>query len=406
MKKYILSTLVIVTTVILSLNDFNIPLVSGESREDKPITLADIESLENSIIIEGIDMTSSKAPAGDADGEIIFDDTFDDKGLQEIDNETIIHDRNNRTINTSAKKKAGSASNTKRKKQKKVNRQQENEASLTIEDLKKKDSKWHLSEHIIQKGENIWEIAEEYETNYRYIIRINNVDEPKRLLPGKKLKIPNRQGVTYKIQEGDTLYRIAERYNVERERIVSHNNIRKDKIYYGNDIFLPGATVPVNDNYINDAVNEPREKINRTASLKRPVKKKSNNNIMAFSWPVKGRITSSFGKRVDPFTKMKKFHCGIDISCNEGTPIKASFDGKVIFSGWKDGYGKVVVLKHEKGYITVYAHNSENLVDTGDDVSRGKVIAYSGMTGAVTGAHLHYEIRKYLAPLDPMKMLK
>ena len=401
MKKYILSTIIIAVTLILSLNEFNIPLVNGEAREKKPITLADIESLENSIIIDGLDMTSTDRPGSNADGEIIFDDTFDDTSLKEVDNNSEFPVR---TRQKPAKKKTKPSLKATSSKPEIKNRRKDDEKSITIETLKKDDRRWHLTEHVIKKGENIWEIAENYDTNYRYIIRINNVDEPKRLLPGKKLKIPNRKGIVYTIQKGDTVYRIAKRYNISREKIVAHNDIQKDKIYYGNDIFIPGVTRALNNNQINNDIKE--DKVNRTASSNRSKLKNSGKGIMAFSWPVKGKITSSFGKRTDPFTRTKKFHCGIDISCNEGTPVKASYDGKVIFSGWKDGYGKVVILKHNKGYITVYAHNSENLVDVGDTIHKGKIIAYSGMTGAVTGAHLHYEIRKYLAPLDPVKMLK
>lgn len=121
---------------------------------------------------------------------------------------------------------------------------------------------------------------------------------------------------------------------------------------------------------------------------------------------MRGKITSGFGTRRDPLSGKRRFHCGIDISANVGTPVRASAGGKVIFSGWKDGYGKVVILRHRGGYITVYAHNSKNNVRINDFVKRGTVIARSGMTGAVTGAHLHFEIRKYVTPLNPLRLLR
>jgi len=78
----------------------------------------------------------------------------------------------------------------------------------------------------------------------------------------------------------------------------------------------------------------------------------------------------------------------------------------VIFSGWKDGYGNTVIMRHEDGYITVYAHNLKTTVEEGAFVKQGGTVALSGRTGAVTGAHLHFEIRKYLTPLDPLRLLR
>ncbi|HSA15316.1 MAG TPA: M23 family metallopeptidase, partial [Spirochaetota bacterium] len=92
-------------------------------------------------------------------------------------------------------------------------------------------------------------------------------------------------------------------------------------------------------------------------------------------------------------------------SAEEGTPIKAAAAGTVIFSDWKNGYGKVIVIRHDNGYISVYAHNSSNEVQKGDQVKSGDIVALSGSTGAVTGAHLHFEIRKYVTPLNPTRFL-
>ena len=125
---------------------------------------------------------------------------------------------------------------------------------------------------------------------------------------------------------------------------------------------------------------------------------------MVFSWPARGRITSSFGNRRDPFTRTRRFHSGIDISLDPGTPIFAAANGTVIFSGWKEGYGNTVVLKHERGYITVYAHNSSNGVPEGETVKQGQQIALSGMTGLATGPHLHYELYRNGTPVNPLSV--
>ena len=96
----------------------------------------------------------------------------------------------------------------------------------------------------------------------------------------------------------------------------------------------------------------------------------------------------------------------MDISAPVGTVIRSAEKGRVIFSGWKQGYGRVIIVRHERGYITVYAHNSKKLGKRGDSITRRQKIALSGMTGAVTGAHLHFELRKYVNPLNPIRFLQ
>lgn len=123
-------------------------------------------------------------------------------------------------------------------------------------------------------------------------------------------------------------------------------------------------------------------------------------------WPLKGEITSPFGKREHPKYGYEEFHTGIDISVPLGTEIKATADGIVVFSGYNGGNGNVVMLKHGYGYTTIYAHNKQNFVKTGQRVKRGDVIAISGNTGSTTGAHLHYEIWQNNKPVNPLSYLK
>lgn len=109
--------------------------------------------------------------------------------------------------------------------------------------------------------------------------------------------------------------------------------------------------------------------------------------------PVKGWITSGFGKRASPITGESSDHRGTDIAADIGTPIVATADGVVVFVGNKQRYGNIVVIAHpENGIVTRYAHNAENLVTVGQRVSRGEKIATVGMTGNTTGPHVHYEV--------------
>lgn len=122
-----------------------------------------------------------------------------------------------------------------------------------------------------------------------------------------------------------------------------------------------------------------------------------------FSFPLKElkRISSGFGDRTDPFTGQTRFHHGMDIAANQGTPVYPASSGKVIFSGTKGGYGNMVEILHDDGLVTRYGHNAENTVKEGDIVSPSQPIAYVGSTGRSTGPHLHFEVLRNGKALDP-----
>ncbi|HSV96059.1 MAG TPA: M23 family metallopeptidase [Spirochaetota bacterium] len=326
----------------------------------------EIDRLEDAIILEGLEMNTEIPPeseTADHGGMILYDEDF----IVEGDSPEHI----------AKKDDAGNADSI-------------------LAGLKKEDARWHARDYTIRRGDNLWTIAKKFGIDHRLIIRINEIRNPDSLRPGKKIMVPCRTGVYYTVRRGDTITGIASRYRIGAGKISSHNEITS-LIKPGMRIFLPGGVAPV---VRRRTVSQDRGAIADNRMLKKDILK------MSFSWPVRGRITSSFGDRRDPFTKKRRFHCGIDISLEPGTPVKAAADGTVIFSGWKDGYGSVVVIKHEKGYITVYAHNKSNGVKEGEEVKRGQEIALSGMSGLATGGHLHFEIRKYLTPLNPLRLLR
>lgn len=110
--------------------------------------------------------------------------------------------------------------------------------------------------------------------------------------------------------------------------------------------------------------------------------------------PVSGRITSIYGLRHDPIDGRIRLHNGVDIAVPSGTPVRPAASGTVVFSGTRNGYGNMVIVEHGDGVITLYAHNSLNLVSEGTPVDAGTVIALSGSTGRSTGPHLHFEAWK------------
>jgi murein DD-endopeptidase MepM/ murein hydrolase activator NlpD len=118
--------------------------------------------------------------------------------------------------------------------------------------------------------------------------------------------------------------------------------------------------------------------------------------------PVEGKISSGFGRRVHPLTGREQFHSGIDISAARGMPVHATADGVVSLADWSKGNGQVVVIEHGHGFSTVYAHNSRLDVKAGQVVKRGAVIAAIGATGNATGPHVHYEVWRGGACVNPV----
>ena len=127
-----------------------------------------------------------------------------------------------------------------------------------------------------------------------------------------------------------------------------------------------------------------------------------------FATPVKDafRFTSGYGYRRDPKTGGRRMHKGVDFAASTGTPIYSTGEGVVTEAGWSSGYGRMVVIRHDFGIETRYAHLSKMRVKVGQRVSRGDRIGDMGASGRVTGVHLHYEVRVNGAPVNPMTYIK
>jgi murein DD-endopeptidase MepM/ murein hydrolase activator NlpD len=117
-------------------------------------------------------------------------------------------------------------------------------------------------------------------------------------------------------------------------------------------------------------------------------------------------ISSYFGYRTDPFTDAERYHSGIDLAANRGTPVRASGKGKVVFAAYSQGgYGNMVKIDHGFGFFTIYAHLNKIGVEKGSTVTRGQVIGQVGSTGRSTGPHLHYEVHRNGKPVNPLKYM-
>jgi murein DD-endopeptidase MepM/ murein hydrolase activator NlpD len=182
------------------------------------------------------------------------------------------------------------------------------------------------------------------------------------------------------VQRGQTLWRICRTYGVALERVVAANDIRDAaEIEVGQRIFIPGA----------------RTTMEVPAAPPSPAPSSGD-----WSWPAEGPVTSRFG-----VPRGSHLHKGIDIDTEKGQAIRAARSGRVVFSGRRGDYGLLVILEHDEGFSSWYAHNSRVLVESGQRVREGEVIAKSGRTGRASGTHLHFEIRHRGKPLDPLTFL-
>jgi LysM repeat protein len=235
----------------------------------------------------------------------------------------------------------------------------------------------------IKQGESLFTISKKLGISMDTLISLNSIENAHSIDTGKRIIIPNLQGIIYCVKKGDTLESIAEKYKISTDDIKDANDIEAEPmtegvLTEGTVLFLPGATLT---------------EAERAKALG-----------YWFIKPLHGLFTSIFGIRRDPFTGEMGFHPGIDISAPYGSIVRAAKEGLVVFAGWNGGYGKCIMLKHQFGYETLYGHLSQINVGLNAWVKEGQVIARVGTTGRSTGPHLHFEVRKFGRPTNPVRV--
>ena len=157
-----------------------------------------------------------------------------------------------------------------------------------------------------------------------------------------------------------------------------------------------------------------RELARQSASIQNMIARNKGSSTVkisstGFMRPISGRITSPFGWRTHPIFNSRTFHSGVDIAGPNRGSIRASNSGKVIYSGWYGGYGKVVILDHGsvngRPITTLYAHMSSIKVSQGQFVNKGDVVGFEGTTGYSTGPHVHFEVRVNGKPNNPLNYI-
>ena len=266
--------------------------------------------------------------------------------------------------------------------------------------------------YVVAKGDSLWSIANSQNIELDTLVGSNTFKTSARLRPGAVLRIPNQDGIFYVMKKGETVEAVSKRYGVSMNKLRQVNNkIDVATLKNGDEIFLPGARPEgLVEHHDNTKLAEAKKANAKKASAKseklQPQKGEvAVKNTGGFRWPIMGRINSPFGWRQHPVTRRRDFHTGIDIKANRNDPIKAAGSGKVVYSGWMGGYGKVLVVEHSNGQSTLYAHCSALLAGKGANVSSGQLIAKIGTTGRSTGPHLHFEVRNGNSPVNPIKYL-
>ncbi|MCX6118178.1 MAG: M23 family metallopeptidase [Proteobacteria bacterium] len=222
----------------------------------------------------------------------------------------------------------------------------------------------------------------------------------------------NRAVLQVQVEQGDTLNKIARQFDVAWQEIATKN---KDTLRSGLRVgqvlnIVPGPNADLPQLHVaqeNSSLSQDEQPDDEDDIQFVPKKRGllfggtvDESKPLDFIFPVEGRISSKFGKRG------RKFHKGIDIAVNTGTPLVAIAAGEVIFSGKRRGYGGTVVIDHGT-HMSLYAHCSKMIAKKGDKVKQGDYIARSGRTGNARGAHLHFEIRDSKnRPIDPLPLLR
>ncbi|MDR2376933.1 MAG: M23 family metallopeptidase [Treponema sp.] len=235
-------------------------------------------------------------------------------------------------------------------------------------------------EYKVRKGDTLSEIATAQDLDLGTLIASNGITNARRLQEGEVLRIPNMDGIPYTVKAGDSLSTISGASSVPLQVILDVNDLESDVINPGMTLFLPGAQMPQED--IRLALGE------------------------AFIYPIRGRLTSPYGWRIDPIAGVERFHSAIDLAAPLGTPVKAAMDGRVSRVAVNSVYGNYIILTHQGAYQTMYAHLSAVSIKQGDWVTQNSKIGEVGSTGYSTGNHLHFAVFRNDKPINPLEVLQ
>ena len=283
----------------------------------------------------------------------------------------------------------------------------------------------------VKKKDTIPAIAKRYGVKQDTILMNNKDALNNKMKVGDTITFPSIDGLYYKLEKNDTLAKIAKKYGISVVDIVDYNNINPKKLKAGSTIFLKGVTLQkykdVEGRLI--AAQQAKEDKKKNKNKEKPEKPPKGAKGSAppppptpqddddggrsaaysgagFAYPVRyAGVSSPFGNRYHPVLKRYILHTGVDLVAKY-VPLRAAKSGVVTFAGNMSGYGKIIIIRHDNGYETRYAHLSVISTNVGEHVNQGDLIGKTGNSGRTTGAHLHFEIRQNGVPKNPMKYLR
>lgn len=256
----------------------------------------------------------------------------------------------------------------------------------------------------VKKGDTVYALSRQYNIPLRSLIEHNQLLPPYILKIGQKLNLP--PAPFHIVQKGDTLYSISRAYSVEMASLARINSIKEPYIIVERQkLVLPGSVEQPGSVVLSSKTTNLSQKIKTKSSAQTPtinIPKPSARTSNKFAWPVKGKVLIEFG----PLGK-GRHNDGINIAAHQGSSVLAAENGVVAYSGHQlKSFGNLLLLKHDEGFMTAYAHNDTIMVKRGDKVKKGQLIATVGKTGSVTASQLHFEIRKGSKVLNPMMYLE
>jgi murein DD-endopeptidase MepM/ murein hydrolase activator NlpD len=238
------------------------------------------------------------------------------------------------------------------------------------------------------------------------------------------------RSTSHTVRSGDTLFSLGRRYGVSPFAIADANNLSHDTVLaVGQSIRIPGGgkaavassapdikkapvetkapeqtaeeDTPATSPSVESSASKDQSQIAQNTDAQDNGGPAVDPSLPGFRWPVKGQVISAYGAKPNGLRNE-----GINISVPEGTSVRAAESGVVAYAGNElKGYGNLVLIRHEGGWVTAYAHNKELFVKRGDTVKRGDVVAKAGQTGSVSSPQVHFEIRKGATAMDPLKFL-
>jgi murein DD-endopeptidase MepM/ murein hydrolase activator NlpD len=303
----------------------------------------------------------------------------------------------------------------------------------------------------VQHGDTLYGLSRRHRVSIAELMEVNQLNNPN-LHPGQRIHLPEGYAVqsrptaaasvrppvtippavtgkyqsSYTMRNGDSLYGISKSHGVTVAELQQVNGITDPRsVRAGTVLKVPGTAVAsaepaaeapsqaadaplvVQTTHVPTVINRRETQVAARGSdvstgAINPAPERSRSASDKLRWPVQGKVLTGFGQRSDG-----THNDGINLSVPQGTSVHAAENGTVAYAGSElKGYGNLVLVRHDNGWVTAYAHNDQLMVKRGDKVERGQVIAKAGRTGAVDQPQVHFELRQGSKPVDPVPFLE